>query len=398
MELAFSKDELIFQEEVREFISKNLPKDISEKVRLGQSVPRDDHLAWQRVLNDKGWAAPNWPVEYGGPGWTPTEKYVFDLTYNEFFVPPTIKMGVDLVGPVIYTFGRADQKDYFIPRILNTEHWWCQGYSEPGAGSDLASLSTKAEREGDHYIVNGSKTWTTFAHWANWIFCLVRTDKDVKQQEGISFLLIDMNSPGIEVQPIITIDSAHHLNMVHFTDVKVPVENRIGEENMGWTYAKFLLGNERMTIAEVGSSKRKLRQLKDIATAEVSDGGALREVSTFAAKIAATEIDLLSLENTNLRYLAQEAEGKPVGPEASMLKVKGSEIRQKLTELQVEAIGYYALATDPARGEEGWNEPPIGPEYGGVPTGDYLFSRAASIYGGSNEIQRGIMAKMVLGL
>ena len=398
MELAFTKDELAFQNEVRQFITDNLPKDVAEKVRLGHAVAREDHLAWQRTLNDKGWAAPNWPKEYGGPGWSPTEKYIFDLTYNEFNVPATIKMGVDLVGPVIYTFGRPDQKQLHLPRILNTEHWWCQGYSEPGSGSDLSSLSTKAERDGDHYIVNGTKTWTTLAHWANWIFCLVRTNKDAKQQEGISFLLIDMDTPGIEINPIISIDNAHHLNMVHFTDAKVPVENRIGEENMGWTYAKYLLGNERMTIAEVGSSKRKLQQLKDIAAAEVSDGGALAEVSTFASKVAAAEIDLLSLENTNLRYLAQEAEGKPVGPEASMLKVKGSEIRQRLTELQVEAIGYYALATDPWRDDEGRNEPSIGPEYGGVPMGDYLFSRAASIYGGSNEIQRGIMAKMVLGL
>ncbi len=307
-------------------------------------------------------------------------------------------MGQSLVGPVIYTFGTEAQKEFFLPRILNYEHWWCQGYSEPGSGSDLASLSTRAVRDGDHYVVNGAKTWTTYAQWADWIFCLVRTDPDVKQQEGISFLLIDMTTPGIEVRPIETIDGVHHLNNVFFTDVRVPVENRIGEENQGWTYAKFLLGNERMTIAEVGMSKKRLQRLKDVAKAEQTDGGTLSQVSAFAQKVAAAEVDLTALEVTNLRFLCEEAAGKPVGAEASMLKIKGSELRQTLTELSVEAVGYYALANDPARIGDGRNEPPVGPDHAWAATPDYLYSRASTIYGGSNEIQRNIIAKMVLGL
>ena len=398
MDLAFSDAENAFRQEIGDFISRNLPDDLAEKVRDGHKLEKADHVRWQRILNDRGWAAPNWPAEYGGPGWSTTERYIYDEVAHQFDVPATITMGQDLVGPVIYTFGTDSQKNYFLPRILNYEHWWCQGYSEPGSGSDLASLSTRAVRDGDHYVVNGAKTWTTNAHWADWIFCLVRTDPDAKQQEGISFLLIDMTSPGVEVKPIYTIDGAHHLNNVFFTDVRVPVEQRVGEENKGWTYAKFLLGNERMTIAEVGESKKRLQRLRAIARAEQSEGQSLSEVSSFSSKIAEAAVDLTALEFTALRYLSEEAAGKPIGAEASMLKIKGSELRQKLTELSVEAVGYYALVNDPHRLDDRRNEPPIGPDYAWQSMPDFLHGRAASIYGGSNEIQRNIIAKMVLGL
>ncbi len=398
MDLAFSEAEIAFRQEVRDFVAGQLPPEIAERVRSGQHLSKGDHVRWQRILNDRGWAARNWPGDYGGAEWPAGKRYIFDEVVNEFDVPATITMGVDLVGPVIYSFGTEAQKDYFLPRILNYEDWWCQGYSEPGSGSDLASLSTRAVRDGDDYVVNGTKIWTTYAQWADWIFCLVRTDPEVKQQEGISFLLIDMTSPGIEVQPIETIDGVEHLNMVHFTDVRVPVENSVGEENKGWTYAKFLLGNERMTIAEVGTSKRRLNQLKEISRLEVTDGGALGGVSAFAGKVAAAEVDLRALEITNLRYLSEEAAGREVGPAASMLKIKGSELRQRLTELSVEAIGYYAFAAEPHPDLPGRNEPAIGPAHTVTSMPDYLYSRASSIYGGSNEIQRNIIAKMVLGL
>ncbi len=398
MELSFSPAEQAFEQEVRDFVRNNLPGEIAEKVRRGQKIAKEDHVIWQQILNDHGWVAPSWSTEFGGPGWTPTEGHIFDSVISEFDVPPTITIGVGLVGPVIYTFGRQDQKDYFLPRIKNYEHWWCQGYSEPNAGSDLASLTTKAVLDGDDYVVNGTKTWTTYAQWSDWMFCLVRTDPGAKVQEGISFILIDLKTPGIEVRPIDTIDGVHHLNMVHFTDVRVPVRNRIGEENKGWTYAKFLLGNERTGISDVGGSKRRLNRIKEIASAEFDDGSPLREVSSFANKVVAVEVDLLALEQTNLRFLSAQEAGEDIGAKASMLKIKGSELRQRLTELSVEAVGYYAMAADPRVQDPGWNEPAIGPEYANLSMADYLYSRASSIYGGTNEVQHNIIAKMVLGL
>ena len=398
MELAFGDEDLAFREEVRAFIRDNLPNDIAESVSRGHALSKHDIQRWQRILYDQGWAAPAWPEEFGGPGWNATQRYIFDEVMAEFDTPETVPFGMLMVGPLIFTFGTQAQKDRFLPKILTGEEWWCQGYSEPGSGSDLASLQAKAERDGEHYVVNGTKTWNSLAHLADWVFCLVRTSNEGKQQEGISFLLIDMNTPGIEPKPIISIDGAHHLNMTYYTDVRVPVENRIGEENKGWTYAKFLLGHERNSIAEVGLSKQRLRRLKEIAAEEQTGGGTLAEDSTFSGKVADAEISLTTLEYLNLRFLAKEAAGRPIGPEVSMLKIKGTELRQKLTELTIEALGYYAVPFEPEQLTDGWNEPPIGPDYAAAQMPQYLYSRAATIYGGSNEIQRNIIAKMVLGL
>mgnify|MGYP003322499767 FL=1 len=398
MELAFGDEDLAFREEVRAFIRDNLPNDIAESVSRGHALSKHDIQRWQRILYDQGWAAPAWPEEFGGPGWNATQRYIFDEVMAEFDTPETVPFGMLMVGPLIFTFGTQAQKDRFLPKILTGEEWWCQGYSEPGSGSDLASLQVKAERDGEHYVVNGTKTWNSLAHMADWVFCLVRTSNEGKQQEGISFLLIDMNTPGIEPKPIISIDGAHHLNMTYYTDVRVPLENRIGEENKGWTYAKFLLGHERNSIAEVGLSKQRLRRLKEIAAEEQTGGGPLAEDSTFSGKVADAEISLTTLEYLNLRFLAKEAAGGPIGPEVSMLKIKGTELRQKLTELTIEALGYYAVPFEPEQLTDGWNEPPIGPDYAAAQMPQYLYSRAATIYGGSNEIQRNIIAKMVLGL
>lgn len=398
MDLSFSTEDLAFRDEVRGFIATHLPGDIRDKMRAGLPAEKDDINRWQKILHEKGWIAPFWPVAYGGTGWSPLQRYIFEeeLAYGD--TPETVPFGLQMVGPVIYAFGTDAQKARFLPRILSSEDWWCQGYSEPNSGSDLASLQTKAVRDGDAYVINGAKTWTTMAHLADWMFCLVRTKTDGKPQEGITFLLIDMTTPGIEVRPILTIDGAHHVNTVFFTDVAVPVENRIGEENKGWTYAKFLLGYERTGIAEVGRSKQRLRRLRRIARAEQSGGQPLLRDAGFAAKLADLEIDLTALEYTNLRFLSVEAAGSTIGAEASMLKIKGSEIRQRIGELCVDALGYYAAPYDPATFAAGHNEPPIGPEHGLGVSNEYLYGRAATIYGGSNEIQKSIIAKMVLGL
>ena len=398
MDLAFSAAELDFRDQVRAFIRDRLPADLRAKVKGGVGLCKDDYLRWQKILHAKGWIAPHWPVEHGGTGWSATERYIFDEELALGHAPYAIPFGLKMVGPVLYTFGTAAQKRRFLPRILASEDWWCQGYSEPGAGSDLASLKMKTERQGEHYVLNGGKTWTTYAHWADWMFCLVRTSNAGKPQEGISFLLLDMHTPGVEVKPILTIDGQHHLNMVYFTNVRVPVENRIGEENKGWTYAKFLLGFERTDIADIGPSKQRLARLKEVARAETVDGRPLLLDDGFASKVADIEIQLLALEMTSLRHLTDEAAGRPIGPEASMLKIRGSEIRQALTELTVEAVGYYALPLSGGPQVDGRNEPPVGPEHAGPAMPDYLFGRAASIYGGSNEIQKNIIAKMVLGL
>jgi hypothetical protein len=395
MDLSFSPEEEAFRHEVRDFIRDNLPANLKGKVRRGDLETKEDYLGWHRILHKQGWVAPAWPKQYGGPGWNVTQRYIFNEECAAAETPMILPFGVAMCGPVIYTFGSDAQKQQFLPRILSGEDWWCQGYSEPGAGSDLASLKTRAVREGDHYIVNGQKTWTTLAQFADWIFCLVRTDPNVKPQEGISFLLIDMKTPGITVKPIIVLDGAREVNEVFFDNVKVPVENRIGEENKGWTYAKFLLVHERSGIAGVARSKKAIERLKQIATAELIDGAPLIQTDEFSRKIAETEIDLSSLEFTELRTLAKESRGQMAGPESSILKIKGTEIQQRITELTLEAIGYYAYPN--ARGF-GDNEYAPGPDYAVGQSGHYFNMRKASIYGGSNEIQRGIIAKAVLGL
>jgi len=394
MDLTFSPEEEAFRADVRSFIQEHLPTHLRGRIRrdLGR---KEDYLAWHRELYKKGWIAPNWPKQYGGTGWTVTERYIFNEECAHAETPPILPFGVSMVAPVIYTFGNEAQKKKFLPRILSGEDWWCQGYSEPGAGSDLANLKTRAVRDGEHYIVNGQKTWTTLAQFADWIFCLVRTDSNVKPQEGITFLLIDMKSPGITVKPIIVLDGVREVNEVFFDDVRVPVENRVGEENQGWTYAKFLLLHERSGIAGVARSKKAIERLREIAAAEQVDGTPLMETDEFALKVAEVEIDLTALEFTELRTLAAEARGKPPGPESSILKIKGTEIQQRITELTLEAVGYYAFPDAHAFGE---NEYPVGPENAVGAAGVYFNMRKASIYGGSNEIQRNIIAKAVLGL
>ena len=396
MDMEFNAQDLAFRDEVRAFIAENHP-DMSAKKDAGEEMSKEDFLSWHRILHAKGWVAPAWPVEYGGTGWTPTQKYIWSEETARAECIRLMPFGLSMVGPVIYTFGTPEQKAQFLPRILSGEDWWCQGYSEPGAGSDLASLRTTAVRDGDDYIVNGQKTWTTMAQHADWGFFLVRTDKDVKAQEGISFLLIDMKSPGITVRPIITLGGEHEVNEVWLENVRVPVSNRVYEENKGWTCAKFLLAHERTGIAGVASSKRGIERIKDIAKSEQDGDKPLIANAFFKRKIAELQTDLTALEFTELRSLAGEAAGKGPGPESSLLKIKGSEIQQRITELALEAVGHYGAPYFRGFGE-GDNEHPIGPDYAHRAAPTYFNARKTTIYGGSNEIQRNIIAKMVLGL
>lgn len=398
MDLNFTPEEQRFRQEVRDFIAKNLPRALSDKVIHGKRLEREDYLTWHRILHKKGWVAPTWPKQFGGPGWDAAQQYIFEEESAAAGAPAILPFGVRMVAPVIMAFGSPAQQQFFLPKILSGEHWWCQGYSEPGSGSDLASLKMRAERKGNQYILNGQKTWTTLAQHADWIFCLVRTASDVRAQEGISFVLVDMKSKGVSVRPIIMLDGEHEINEVWFENVEVPVDNRIGEENKGWTYAKYLLGHERTGNAGVGFCKRWLKQLKNIAASEKSAGKPLIEDARFRDKIAQVEIDLMALEITNLRVIAQEQERRAPGPEASMLKVKGSEIQQALTELMMQALGHHALPHQYAAMDAGYAGALSGPDYGVPLTGDYFNFRKASIYAGSNEIQRNIISKMMLGL
>jgi pimeloyl-CoA dehydrogenase large subunit len=401
MDLRFSDEELAFRDEVRTFFKENLPPAIREKLKEGRHTSKDELVQWTRILNKKGWAVSHWPREYGGTGWTPVQQYIFLDELQQAPAPSPLPFGVSMVGPVIYTFGSDAQKQQFLPRIANLDDWWCQGFSEPGAGSDLASLKTTAKRDGDHYVINGQKTWTTLAQYADWIFVLARTDMAAKKQEGISFILLDMKTPGITVRPIVTIDGGAEVNEVFFDDVRVPVENRVGEENKGWDYAKFLLGNERVGIARVGVSKERLRRIRELASATTDRGRPLIELPRFREKLAAVEVELKALEMTQLRVVAAEAKrakGKP-DPASSILKIKGSEIQQATTELLMEVVGPYALPyRQEHEEEEGWNEPPIGPDWASTIAPTYFNTRKVSIYGGSNEIQKNIIAKAILGL
>ncbi|MGL5165650.1 MAG: pimeloyl-CoA dehydrogenase large subunit [Afipia sp.] len=395
MDLSFSKEELAFRDEVRTFFKESLPADIRKKLVEGRHTSKEDLVTWQRILNKKGWAVPHWPKEYGGTGWTPVQQYIFLEELQAAPAPSPLPFGVNMVGPVIYTFGNEAQKKHYLPRIANLDDWWCQGFSEPGAGSDLASLKTTAKRKGDVYVINGQKTWTTLAQYADWIFCLCRTDPEAKKQSGISFILFDMKSRGVTVRPIQTIDGGAEVNEVFFDDVEVPVENLVGEENKGWDYAKFLLGNERTNIARVGMSKERIRRIRDLASKVESDGRPLIEDSRFREKLAATEIELKALELTQMRVVANEhknGKGKP-DPASSILKIKGSEIQQTITELLLEITGPFALPyapeDDKSNEEASWATH-VAP--------GYFNYRKVSIYGGSNEIQRNIITKAVLGL
>ena len=376
---------------VKDYLENKYPKHVKEKQNNGEQLTKQDMIDYHKSLYEQGWAGYNWPVEYGGTGWSPTQIYIFQEELGYANTPTILPFGLNMVGPVIYTFGNEEQKKKFLPDILEFNTWWCQGYSEPGSGSDLASLKTKAVRDGDHYIVNGSKTWTTLAQNADWIFCLVRTETTQKKQEGISFLLIDMKTEGIEVKPIITIDGDHEVNSVFFTDVKVPAENLIGEEGKGWTYAKFLLAHERFGIAGVPNQKYSLKLLKE-RTKDFAD-------DDLKKKIADYEIELSALEFTELRTLAALANGGHPGAESSIIKIKGTELQQRLTEMYVEAAGQYIL---PYEGPEGFNSnnTPTSnvSDFSSQAVSRYLNFRKTSIYGGSNEIQKNIIAKAILGV
>lgn len=400
MDLSFSPEELAFQDQVRVFLHDHYPADIKEKMDRDQHLGKDDMVRWQQALHKQGWAGVNWPKKYGGTGWNASQQYIFHNECAHANTPRIVPFGLSMVGPVIYTFGSDEQKEKFLPDILASKVWWCQGYSEPGSGSDLASLRCKAElsADGNYYHITGSKTWTTFAQYADWIFCLVRTSTEERRQNGISFILIDMKSPGITVRPIVTMDGGHEINEVHFEDVKVPVENLVGEAGKGWTYAKFLLTFERTGTAPAARSKHELEKLKKLANSSIEGAPPMIEDDSFRRKLSRIEVDLMALEYTELRVLSSVATGSAPGPESSILKVKGTEIQQGLTELFVDVAGCYAHAFVPQQYEPGHNEEPIGPEFAAATAPKYFNYRKTSIYAGSNEIQKNIIAKAVLGL
>jgi hypothetical protein len=400
VDIRFSPQELAFREDVRRFLAEDYPADIRLKMQRGMPLAREDHVRWQQLLATRGWAGVNWPVEYGGTGWTPVEKYIFSHECALANTPRIVPFGLGMVGPVIYTFGTEAQKQRFLPDILASRVWWCQGYSEPNSGSDLASLQTRAVREGAHYIVNGTKTWTTMAQWADWIFCLVRTGgPELKPQAGISFLLIDMKTPGVRVSPIRLLDGTPEVNEVHFEDVRVPVENLVGEENRGWTCAKYLLTHERTGIAQVARSRVRMAELRRQAAATpAGSAGSLLEDPFFLRRVAELETELIALEYTELRTLANLSAGKSPGPASSILKIKGTEVAQALDELFMELAGLHALPLVPEQFAPAFEGEHVGPGSLAGAAGVYLNNRKASIYGGSNEIQRNIIAREVLGL
>ncbi|HZT87680.1 MAG TPA: acyl-CoA dehydrogenase family protein [Stellaceae bacterium] len=401
MDLRFSPEELAFRDDLRAFYRDNLPDDLRRKMRLGHSPEKEDTRRWQRILNKKGWAAYSWPKEWGGPGWTPVQRMMF-LEENQLAPAPDMQVfNITMIGPVLIQFGTDEQKKRFLPRAANLDDWWCQGFSEPGAGSDLAALKTAARREGDHYIVNGQKIWTSTAHMADWCFLLVRTNPNApKRQEGISFLLVDMKTPGITVRPIISIDGTHHLNEVFFDDVKVPVSMRVGEENKGWDVAKFLLGNERTGIARLGKSKERVSFAKEAAREVRAGGRPLIDDFEFRRRVAQLEVDIKALEITQLRVVSahdKARDGKP-DPLSSVLKVKGTELLQATSELVMDVGGPLSMPDWAQELAALSNEPELGPEWATEATRSYLMLRAASIYGGTNEIMKNIVAKAVLGL
>ena len=398
MNLSFSEDELAFAEEVRTFVRANLDPLTKAKMLNGKLPSRSERLAWQRALVERGWGAPAWPVEYGGPGWTVVQRHLYDEVLTEEGAPGAPVFGMGMLAPVLMKFGSDEQKQTLIPRILNMDDWWCQGFSEPEAGSDLASLKTRAVLDGDEWVINGQKIWTTLAHMADKMFCLVRTSDEPKKQLGLSILLVDMNAPGVEVRPIILIDGEHEVNEVFLNDVRIPKANIIGEAGLGWTQAKYLLSHERTGIARIGQSRREIRRLKGIASREPTPGGMLIDDPAFRRRIAAIEIRLTGLELTTLRMLAALKVGAGPGSEANLLKIKGSEIQQDISELMMDAVGDYAFAYDPHAWGDGRNDEPVGSPEAGPLAGVYFNTRKVSIYGGSNEIQRNILAKAALGL
>ena len=400
MDLRFTDEEIAFRDDVRRFVRAELPSSIRDKIASGRHPGKDDIVRWTRILAAKGWSVPHWPVEWGGTGWSAVKLLIFNDELQRANAPESLAFGTSMVGPVIYTFGSQAQKERFLPRIVDLRDWWCQGFSEPGAGSDLAGLRTTAKRDGDAWIIEGQKTWTTLAQHADWIFVLARTDASVKKQEGISFFLVDMKSPGVTVRPIQTIDGGHEVNEVFFDAVRVPLENLVGEENKGWDYAKFLLGNERNGIARVGISKARIARIRELASLSTYGGQPKMADPLFRMKLAAVEVELKALEMTQMRVIAsgKAEKGKP-NPASSVLKIKGSELQQATTELLMDVVGPYALPFEAERESgERWNEPSVGPDWAATIAPTYFNVRKVSIYGGSNEIQRSIIAKAILGL
>ncbi|GAB3281609.1 acyl-CoA dehydrogenase family protein [Parahaliea aestuarii] len=392
MDTRFSPEDIAFRDEVRAFFKRAYDEELQARL-ADKSSFKDAVVDWQKRLFEQGWIAPNWPREYGGTGWSPTQKYIYESERAAHGIRDVVPFGLQMVAPVIYTFGNDEQKERFLPRILRSDDWWCQGYSEPGSGSDLASLKTRAVLDGDEYVVNGAKIWTTYAQYADWIFCLVRTNSEGKKQEGITFLLIDMKSPGIKVNPIVSIDNHHSLNEVEFNDVRVPVANRIGEQDKGWTYAKALLAHERTTIAGVADSKRGLETVRQEASQEINGGVRLLDDPLFRKRLSDIEIELMALEFTELRVLATVASGGAPGAESSLLKIKGTEIQQAIQELRMDLAAYYqGVLPNDLSAEQ------LGHEFGSAARQSYMYGRAATVYGGSNEVQKNIIAKAVLGL
>jgi alkylation response protein AidB-like acyl-CoA dehydrogenase len=391
MDLNYSPDELAFRDEVRGWLKANLPDDLRAKTAAGDHLNKEDLLRWHRILAKKGWVAPAWPKDWGGTDWDATRRYIFEEEYALAGAPPIAPFGPTMVASVLLHFGTPEQKQRYLPDIYNGNVFWCQGYSEPGSGSDLASLKTRAERQGDHYVVNGQKIWTTLGHYGDWIFCLVRTDSSGKRQEGISFLLIDMKTPGITVRPLLLLDEAHEVNEVFFDNVKVPVENLVYEENKGWTVAKYLLGHERLNTGRIGGSKRELTKLKAMAAKTTVGGKPLLEDARFKDRLARVEIELMALEITNMRFLDEMRRTGDIGPEVSMLKIKGTEIQQAITELSMQVMGPMAQAFKPIAYDDFDG-------FGASMAARYFNFRKTSIYAGSNEIQRNIFSKMALGL
>jgi alkylation response protein AidB-like acyl-CoA dehydrogenase len=398
MNLSESADELQFRETVRQFLRQHLPSAIREDVLAFKHLAKEQYVAWQRILAAQGWGAPGWPRDYGGTGWSAVQRSIFEDECYKAGAPRQMPFGLSMIGPVLMKFGTLAQRARFLPRIITMDDWWCQGYSEPGAGSDLASLKTTARRDGGDYVINGQKTWTTLAQFADWMFCLVRTNGEGKPQEGISFVLIDMRTPGVRVQPIRTLDLGADVNEVFLDDVRVPIDNLVGEENRGWTIAKYLLGHERTNIAGIGMCKRLLASLKDYARRQNKHGRPLLADVRFRDRIVRLEIELTSHEWSLMRLVSLEQSGQPVGIEASMLKIRGSEIQQDLAELLMESAGPYGLPFVAAALDAGFHGTTAGGTHLNSVAPQYFDIRKVSIYGGTNEVQKSLIAKSVLGI
>ena len=402
MDLAMKPEDVAFRDEVRAFLEENLTDELKAHARLTPGILADQDLRveWLKRLYKRGWAAPSWPKEYGGPGWNVMQRFIWASECAKAGAPVSSNMGLSMVGPTLMGHGTAAQREYYLPRILAGEDWWCQGYSEPGSGSDLASLQCRAVADGDDYVINGTKIWTTGAHQSNKMFCLVRTDPAAKKQEGISFILIDdFQAKGIKVDPIITLAGDHEVNQVFFDDVRVPKKNLVGKENDGWTVAKYLLEFERGGAAHGANLRNALNRLRVIASTEHgSDGSKLIDDPAFRSTIEETEVEVTAVEFTEHRIMSQLSNGQNPGAAASMIKLRGADTNQRITELCVEAIGYYAGPHMLEARNWGSNVPPVGPDHALMVMPKYLNTRATTIYGGSNEVQHNIMAKLVLGL